>query len=435
MHSGNSADVASTSNTPVHLSPTRRKVTAFTFCFAWRTRCLRKISAGLVLCVCSFWCSALSAQDAELSQILHDGNREMREGHPEQAIERFRAAVALSPRFAEGFFNLGLAYGQAGQQSAAVYAFTQALKLKPSLPGAHLFLGIANYRLNRLDAAVEALKRETVQAPSSAKAWMWLGIAYLAQNKAEPAVTALDRAATLDPKDLDVMYHRGRAHQLVSKSSYEQMFKASPTFWRVHQVLAEAYAGAERHAEAITEYKVAIEAAPSEPGLHDRLGEELWKDNLLDEADQAYAEELKIDPNSVTAMYRLGRLRVTRTQPDQVASGVSLLDAVLAQEPAMAEVEYYLGRGMVQLARNEEALAHFQKAIQLEPESDMAQLSYYQLSRVYRQMRRPDESKVALLHFQQLKAKADADQKKSYDRRLKPNLETADRADIPSAAP
>lgn len=55
-------------------------------------------------------------------------------------------------------------------------------------------------------------------------------------------------------------------------------FKASPNFWWVHLVLAEAYAGAERHADAIKEYKVAIEAAPSEPGLHDRHGGSLTGD-------------------------------------------------------------------------------------------------------------------------------------------------------------
>ncbi len=364
-----------------------------------------------------------NAPDARVAEAIREGNKSMREGHPDQAAVAFRSAIAAAPRLAEAYLNLGLAEEQGSHHAEAVADLEKALALKPLLPGANLFLGIAEYRLNHLEAAVSALRKEVQRSPESAKALMWLGVTYLAENQPEKAAIALDKANKLDPKDVDVMYHRGRAHLLVSKLAYEEMFTASPDSWRVHQVLAEAYQEADRHTDAITEYKMAVAAAPREPGLHDRLGEELWKNGALDEADKAFAEELALDENSITGLYHLGRLRVTRSDGGQVADGVRLLSQALAQDPSMSQVEYYLGRGTAQLGQKDLAIQHYKSAVKGDPEGDVAQQSYYQLARLYRQMKRPEEAKAALDNFTRLKKQADSDQKKKFENRFNPDAE------------
>ena len=111
-----------------------------------------------------------------------------------------------------------------------------------------------------------------------------LARAYETTGQPEQAQVSLDQAGKRDPKDLDIMYHRGRAHLLVSKDAYEKMFTAKPDYWRVHQVLAQAYSEADRHSDAVIEYEMAIKAAPSEPGLHEMLGNEYWKAGEMDKA-------------------------------------------------------------------------------------------------------------------------------------------------------
>ncbi|MDQ2832910.1 MAG: tetratricopeptide repeat protein [Acidobacteriota bacterium] len=397
-----------------------------TVCKVRAAKRAKAVCLALVLPLCLGTTCTSYAQDATGTD-LRLGNQAMREGHPDRAVEYFQSAVAGAPKLAEAYLNLGLADEQLGRQNEAADAFTRALHLKPALAGANLFLGIADYRLNRLDAATKALHAEVERSPRSPKAWMWLGLSYLAQNKPEEAAAALDKAGTLDPNDLDIMYHRGRAHLLVSKDAYEGMFKAGPDFWRVHQVLAEAYQESDRHSDAVTEYKMAIKAAPREPGLHDRLGDELWKNGSLDEADQAFADELKLDPHSITALYHLGRLRVTRTDRGQVADGVELLKQALAQDPSMAQVEYYLGRGTAQLDQNEDAIRHYESAIKGDPDGDVAQQSYYQLAHLYRQAKRPEDAKLALDNFTRLKKQADLDQKHKFENRLNPDAELAEK--------
>ena len=92
----------------------------------------------------------------------------------------------------------------------------------------------------------------------------------------------------LKPDDPDILYHRGRAHLLVSKNSYAEMFKVDPHSWRVHRVLAQANAEADRHAEAIAEYEAAIKLAPTQPGLHEELGSEYRNANKIPEAEAAF---------------------------------------------------------------------------------------------------------------------------------------------------
>ena len=132
-------------------------------------------------------------------------------------------------------------------------SFQKALTLQPKLHGANLFLGITEFRLNHLNKSGSAVQKETVAYPKDANAWMWLGVVRLAQDRAEEAADALDRAHKLKPNDQDILYHRGRAHLLVSKNSYAEMFKVDPHSWRVHRVLAQANAEADRHVDAIAE--------------------------------------------------------------------------------------------------------------------------------------------------------------------------------------
>src|SRR5262249_58392089 len=124
---------------------------------------------------------------------------------------------------------------------------------------------------------------------------------------------------------------RGRAHWLVSKNGYEQMSKTNPKPGRVHQVLPKASAEADRHEEAIAEYKAAIELVPRQPGLHEELGTEYRKSGSLDLAAAALQEELQIDPNNVLARFKLGTLEVERGEG---AKSKELLERALRESPS-----------------------------------------------------------------------------------------------------
>jgi len=202
----------------------------------------------------------------------------MRAGNLDRAGDGFASIVKDAPQFAEAYLNLGLVREEQGRHADAITSFKKALELKPRLRGANLFLGVAQFRSNQMDSAIVALHKETAAYPKDANAWMWLGVVELEKGDGLGAADALDKAANLSPDNVDILYHRGRAHLFVSNESYARMFKADPKSWRVRELLAEANASAERHMDAIAEYEAAIKLAPNEPRLHEDLGTQYRKE-------------------------------------------------------------------------------------------------------------------------------------------------------------
>jgi tetratricopeptide (TPR) repeat protein len=355
---------------------------------------------GFVILLAGFTCSAQTPLPAGVTEKFQQASEAMRQGNLDQAGDGFAAVVRQAPTFAEAFLNLGLVREEQARHDEAIAAFQKALQLKPRLRGANLFLGIAQFRTNRLDASLATLRKETTVSPKDANAWMWLGIVALEKGDGDEAVRALDEAAKLSPDNVDILYHRGRAHLSVSKDSYARMFKADPKSWRVRQILAEANADAERHMDAIAEYQAAIQLAPNEPRLHEELGSEFRIAGKVPEAEEAFRKELEIDPDYVVAKYKLGVLLTEKGDP---AQGKQLLEAALKVRPGLRNSDYNLGRAEMALDNDAAAAEYFQRATKADSDPDILEQSWYQLGIVYRRLHRMEEAQNAMATFQKLK--------------------------------
>jgi len=379
------------------------------------------LNLGVILLLTVLPCSAQTPIPANVVEKFQQASEAMRQGNLDQASEGFAAVVKEAPTFAEAFLNLGLVREEQGRHDEAIAGFEKALELKPKLRGANLFLGIAEYRASRLDASVAALRKETTASPKDPTAWMWLGIAALEKGDGEEAVRALDEASKLSPDNVDILYHRGRAHLFVSKDSYARMFKADPKSWRVRQILAEANADADRHMDAIAEYQAAIQLAPNEPRLHEELGSEFRTAGKMPEAEEAFRKELEIDPDNVVAKYKLG---VLLTEKGDAAQGKQLLEAALKVRPGLRNGDYNWGRAEMLLGNDASAAEHFQRATKADSDPDILEQAWYQLGIVYRHLHRMEDAQKAMATFQKLKdQEAENSQKalKRYESQQHPN--------------
>lgn len=342
----------------------------------------------------------------------------MRSGQWSEAAEDFARATALDRTSAPAFFNLGLARLQQGRVDDALAALQHAVVLAPSLRGANLFLGVACYRKNDFPGAMAALKHEIHLDPRNAQALMWLGVVQLGAGDADAASNTLDQAAKLSPGDIDILYHRGRAHMLVSKESYERMYKADPQSWRVHQALAQSFVEADRLEDAAKECEIALQLRPNEPGLHEELGDIYWKQNQLEKAESGFEDELKIDGESMSATYKLAVVSLERSKPETT---VSLLNDLLRRAPKYRDARYQLGRAEAQLGQVDQAIGSFRAVVtdQREADGDTVRQSYYQLAQLYRRAGRPDDSRAALESFMRLKQEADAAQAEKLEHKMK----------------
>lgn len=377
-------------------------------------RFLRTHVLWLVVSVCPAYFAC--AQSAPIHERFQQATQAMRAGHLDEAAQGFQAVTAAQPGFAEAHFNLGLVLEEQGRNEQAIASFQKALVLKPGLHGANLFLGVAEYRLNHLDKAVAALQKETAGNPKDAGAWMWLGVVLLAAENPEEAAAALDKAAKLAPDNVDILYHRGRAHLLISKNSYEKMFKADPNSWHVHQVLAQADAEADREQDAIAEYEAAIKLAPNQPGLHEELGAEYQKSGKPEAAEAELRKELELDPHNGLARYKLGTLQI---EQGNAVEGKDAVEAALKQNPRLKNAAYYLGRAEMQLGNDAGAAEDFKRAVAGDSDAEIVQQSWYQLGIVYRRMHRLPEAQQALATFQKMKDEETERQRLSLEKKKK----------------
>ncbi len=364
-----------------------------------------------------------SQVESAASEIFRQASEAMQRGDLNAAGGGFEAAAKAAPAFAEAHFNLGLVREEQGRFDEAIASFQKALALKPRLHGANLFLGIAYFRVNQLDKALAAIQKESASYSKDAPAWMWLGVVRLAQERPEEAAEALDKAATLAPDDIDILYHRGRAHLLVSKNSYSKMFKAGPKSWRVHQVLAQANAEADRHTDAVAEYQAAIKLAPTQPGLHEELGAEYRSLGKVPEAEESFLRELEIAPHNVLAKYELGVLAV---EQGDGAKGKVLIEAALKEKPGLLHSDYNLGRAEMLLGNDAAAVRLLERATTA-PGSDreVIQQAWYQLGIVYRHLHRMEDAQKAMATFLSLKAEEAENSQKTlrrYQVQQNPNM-------------
>ncbi|HTF24218.1 MAG TPA: tetratricopeptide repeat protein [Candidatus Limnocylindria bacterium] len=382
------------------------------------------LAARSVLCICVLLIVSdqLRAQNPAIDEKFRQATEAMKEGRLDDADTGFTAVVREAPNFAEAYFNLGLVREEQGRHEEAIASFQKALALKSRVHGANLFLGVAEFRLNQLDKAVVALQKETAAYPKDPVAWMWLGVVRLAQEKPEEAATALDRATELAPDDMDILYHRGRAHLLVSNNSYARIFKVDPHSWRVHRVIAQADAGADRHVDAIVEFQAAIKLAPTQPGLHEELGSEYRNLGKIQEAEEAFLRELEIDPNNALALYKLGVLTVEKGDG---AKGKELIEAALLEKPGLLHVDYNLGRAEMLLGNDAAAAQDLERATTAAGSTpDVVEQTWYQLGIVYRRLHRMEDAQKAMATFQKLKDEdAESSQKalKRYQVQQNPN--------------
>src|ERR1700723_1196630 len=328
---------------------------------------LRLLPIALVLILCRQFGIA---QDGDAKARFEQGNDALRKGNATDAVRDFQEFLRLQPNSAEGYFNLGLALQSAGQLNDSLVALRKAASLEPGLHGVRLFTGIVNYKLNHLSAAHDELVSETRLEPRNAAGWMWLGVVELAQEHAEAAAAALDKAVALDPTNLDILYHRGRAHLLISKESYSAMFKLSPDSSRVYEVLGQSDAEAYRPDDAIADFQLAIRAAPHQPGLHEELG----------------------------------------------------------------DANYYLGKGEVALGKNELAIEHFRLATNPQGTEQLRIMSWYQLATLYRNLHRTQEAGEALAAFVKMKAERDQRQEKKFKEQARRRDQLPQQETIPATA-
>lgn len=162
-------------------------------------------------------------------------------GRWEEAGEKFRRAIELTPEEPAGYFYYGQWLAQTRQQSDAIASLTKTLSLDPTFPGAHLRLAELHHLRRDISAvrqhlraemmlrpqepnllldlsnlladtgqdraAIACLKRLTQLAPSSPLGWQNLSVAQFLAARYDEGIESCRAALRLEPKNTSVLFN------------------------------------------------------------------------------------------------------------------------------------------------------------------------------------------------------------------------------------
>ena len=384
-------------------------------------------------------------RDADLVDAhYHLGYAYVEQGTDDKAIPHLERAIAIAPHLKRAHYHLARAHRALGNLEAATHAVTETLRLDPNyqpahelaatIKQAHYNRGITHLNSERYSEAVTAFQNAITLDPDFATAHYNLGLAYLKMETYPRAVPSLEKAVVLDPN------HKAAFHALAlaylgqqelgkARDAARAALKIDPSYQpalslleavdpsftapetqvtaqpdpdppvnpqpdtksrqEMHYDLGIAYLESKMHAEAIAEFRKAIDVDPDFVAAHVGLGTIYLGMGQLDDAENAAQEALRIDANAAAASQLLDDIRQARPEPTQ-------LEPVNQKVPSpdSSDEKQDLERGLAFLngRQYEQAAAAFKRAIKSDPDSMEA---HYGLGQAYLEIGAYDDAKAA----------------------------------------
>jgi arylsulfatase A-like enzyme/Flp pilus assembly protein TadD len=147
-----------------------------------------------------------------------------------RAMERFKSALVLDPKFALATYYLGLTQAMSGDLSAAHTSLEHALELDPTNFAAAYDVGALDLKQSHVEEALREFQRATEINPDYAEAFEALGELYLYLHRADDAIRALERAVAIAPDFTKAHYNLGRAYDAQGRAADAQKeFSRAPS--------------------------------------------------------------------------------------------------------------------------------------------------------------------------------------------------------------
>jgi Flp pilus assembly protein TadD len=220
---------------------------------------------------------SLRVQAQSIEEFMAKGQQMLERGAFSEAVSAFRAVVSREPDNFEAQFNLAFAYLQWGRNSNAVQEFKRALSYQPQNSEIWSNLAICYENLGRSDEAIGALYKAVQYNPGNLTARINLAAMYHNANHFAKAITQYKQVIAMDGTNEEALTNLAKC--LTSTGKYKeaknylmQAIAANPSNGVARWEIGNIYAKNEKNIEkAISEYKLAITADPSQPAFYESL--------------------------------------------------------------------------------------------------------------------------------------------------------------------
>ncbi len=313
--------------------------------------------------------TVLASEPANAHLLYLLGTALLQSGQLTEGRESLARSLELQPANAPALNNLGIALKDLQRPEEALARFDQAIRLQPDDVDAHTNRGAVLKGLGRLDEAVQEFDQVIALRPDHAGAHNNRGNALQALERLDDALRSYDRAIALQPNYLDAHLHRARAlrrlaRPLESLVSLDHALRIAPARSDLHVERCVTLRELRRFDEAIASIDGALALKPDDAALLTYKGSLLGELKRVDEAVDCFERALARDP---------GQAAATRNEYGLALRGVGRHDEAIAQfdqavrlAPESADARNNQGSMLFARGRLAEARACFERAIALD---------------------------------------------------------------------
>ncbi len=331
----------------------------------------------------------IDSKEREVQSDLQRAQEALKVNDPDTAVREYRAVLQLDPSNIDASANLGVIAFMQGRYAEAAESFRQVLKLQPDIWKIQALLGMCEKRLGHFTSARSWLEKSFPHLQElKLKIQAGLELAELDYQVGELGKSAevINTLRQIDPKNLDVIYSAYRTYSDLADSALNAIALLDPESARMHLIIAEHLINEGDRDGAILQYKKVLELAPQLPGAHFELAEALLQKSKTqaerEEAENDFKAELALNPGNINAECRLGDLYLSagNTRLDDAYKSYA---RALQLQPDFASAQLGMGKVLIRMGKNQEALAPLREAARLDP---IDSTTHYLLAQTFRRL-------------------------------------------------
>jgi Tfp pilus assembly protein PilF len=352
---------------------------------------------GLPLLVTSLAYSALAQGSrppvAQVRNHFERAQAALRANDSAAAEKEFRDVLALDHKNPGAHAGIGVIEMGRGNCQAASKEFHSALAVQPSFSRGLALLGICEKRLGAPSArsSLQNAFEKLTEKPLRVQVGMELAGLYEQQGDMEATASLMRQLVQLAPENPDVLFAAQRIYSDLAEETLNKLAVVAPGSARMQQAIAEKLINAGDLKGAIAHYRKALQIDPRTPGVHFELGEAILEATPSDAAQAEAQKELEtaiaMDGDTSLTECALAEISSWRSEPDR-----ALAHYQRAYQLNPNEVQAQMGMAQLLMEKKpQEAIKYLRMAVQADPLNGQA---HYRLASAYQRFGMKERAQV-----------------------------------------
>lgn len=292
---------------------------------------------------------ANGARIADLIDYFSFGQGVFHEANPTEVCGRFIRhkaeaafckAVAIDPKFSQGFKNLGNSLREQGRLEDARKSYLKAVSLNPQFAQGFGNLGVVLKEMEKYPQAIRRFEQVIAIDENYGEAYRNLGVLHQECDAHGDAIKAFQACLKITPNDPETLTYLAGSLRALEKFKaaipiLQKVLKIAPNRWKERQSLGLAFIEVGEYDQGVAALNEVAKERPTDVVVLIHYSFALGKLKDHEGAERVLRRVLEIEPENLGALNNLGVLFKNR---EDYATAAQIFDQALAIDPTSSEI-------------------------------------------------------------------------------------------------